>query len=225
MKINERAGFTVVEGLLLVVIVGILGFTGWFVLQSKKNVDKTNAQAAANSQSSSQSSVQVYKKTTTVPANWKTYSDSTYKFSFSYPSAWFFSKVSGGSMTGGKDPLAEFDVKSLGGKALGADGISIVVFKQSLMKTLENERISDKNANSQTANSGKEMKYTTTALTIDGNNAIKYDFPSPHAALKTVYLIYHNGYTYDVYLFSPNGDNTNPLSKNTLTSFESLKFN
>lgn len=51
MKINNQSGFTVVEGLLILVIVGVLGFTGWYVMNSKKNVDKTNQQTVAASQS------------------------------------------------------------------------------------------------------------------------------------------------------------------------------
>lgn len=42
---RKSFGFTAVEGLLILVIVGILGFTGWYVWNSKQNTDKTNTAA------------------------------------------------------------------------------------------------------------------------------------------------------------------------------------
>src|SRR5665213_1817337 len=40
-KGKNDSGFGIVEGLLVLVVVGILGFTGWFVWHSKQAVDKT----------------------------------------------------------------------------------------------------------------------------------------------------------------------------------------
>lgn len=48
MKINAK-GFSAVEGLLLLVVAAILGFTGWFVWHSVKNADKLNSQSVADS--------------------------------------------------------------------------------------------------------------------------------------------------------------------------------
>lgn len=49
---NTR-GFTLIEGLLILVIVGLLGGTGWYVWHSKNNVDKSLT--AVNTSSSTQS--------------------------------------------------------------------------------------------------------------------------------------------------------------------------
>jgi Tfp pilus assembly protein PilV len=44
MRRNQQ-GFSVVEGLLILVIVGILGFTGWFVWHARQTADKTLSSA------------------------------------------------------------------------------------------------------------------------------------------------------------------------------------
>lgn len=38
---NNQSGFSVIEGLLIFVIIGIVGFTGWFIWHSKQSTDKT----------------------------------------------------------------------------------------------------------------------------------------------------------------------------------------
>ena len=38
---KNQKGFSVVEGLLILVIVGLIGFVGWYVWQSKNKTDKT----------------------------------------------------------------------------------------------------------------------------------------------------------------------------------------
>src|SRR5579871_5801589 len=51
MKILKQNGFSAIEGLLILVIVGLIGFTGWYVWHSKNNSDKalSEAQAVSNS--------------------------------------------------------------------------------------------------------------------------------------------------------------------------------
>lgn len=45
MNKNQK-GFSAVEGLLILIIVGLIGFTGWYVWQAKQNADKTLNAAA-----------------------------------------------------------------------------------------------------------------------------------------------------------------------------------
>ncbi len=59
---NQR-GFSAVEGLLILVIVGLIGFTGWYVWQAKSNTEKTLNQASSTSSSSVTKTVKV-KQTT-----------------------------------------------------------------------------------------------------------------------------------------------------------------
>ncbi len=51
-RLKNSLGFSVVEALLLLIVVGILGFTGWFVYHAKQSSDKNYA-TSANSDSSS----------------------------------------------------------------------------------------------------------------------------------------------------------------------------
>lgn len=40
---NNQKGFAVLEAIVIVVIIGVVGFTGWFVLNAKKSTDKSLA--------------------------------------------------------------------------------------------------------------------------------------------------------------------------------------
>jgi hypothetical protein len=77
---KNETGFTAVEAVLVVVIVVLIGASGWFVY---KNHQKAAQQPAKVTASANQEPV--YKRTTTVPASWKTYANKQYSFSFSYP--------------------------------------------------------------------------------------------------------------------------------------------
>lgn len=76
-------GFTAVEGLLILVIVGILGFTGWYVWSSKTDADKTAADAAKASSSSVSSS-----KATDPTADWVAFSSKEGVYSGKHPKTW-----------------------------------------------------------------------------------------------------------------------------------------
>ncbi|HSX30505.1 MAG TPA: hypothetical protein VLE99_01165 [Candidatus Saccharimonadales bacterium] len=52
MKNTDQTGFSIVEALLILVVVGILGFTGWYVYHAKQASDKTYS-ATSNSETSS----------------------------------------------------------------------------------------------------------------------------------------------------------------------------
>lgn len=79
-----------IEGILILVIVGLLGGTGWYVWHSKNNADKSAKNAeAANSSTSTSSKKQTSTTTTADPyAGWKTYTSSMEGFTFKYPNTW-----------------------------------------------------------------------------------------------------------------------------------------
>lgn len=73
---RNNKGFSVVEGLLILIIVGILGFTGWYVYDARnKTTDSLVNADAANSSVRPQESTfkaKAPKYTFTAPSGWKT---------------------------------------------------------------------------------------------------------------------------------------------------------
>jgi hypothetical protein len=55
-KYSNQSGFAVLEIILIFVILGIVGFTGWYVWNSKKNTNKTYDSSSAASQAKAASS-------------------------------------------------------------------------------------------------------------------------------------------------------------------------
>jgi type II secretory pathway pseudopilin PulG len=80
-------GFTAVEGLLILVIVGIMAGAGWYVWQSNQNAN----QSLDNANSSNSYIFKAKNKTATqseATANWKAYSSKEGQFSLKYPPSW-----------------------------------------------------------------------------------------------------------------------------------------
>lgn len=89
MRKNQK-GFSLIEALLILVIVGILGGTGWYVWHAKQDTDETLS--AVNIPSAATES----RKSISKPyANWKTATSPRGKFSFKYPSSWKYSQSIG----------------------------------------------------------------------------------------------------------------------------------
>jgi Tfp pilus assembly protein PilV len=100
MTKTNQSGFSIVEALLILVVVGILGFTGWYVYHTKQTSDKDY--------SATNSTVPTYKKTNTSSAanayaGWKTYSSSNgLGLSFKYPATWTVSENNPSQMCAGQ---------------------------------------------------------------------------------------------------------------------------
>jgi len=92
MRKISQSGFAIIEAVLIVVVVGILSFTGWFVWHAKQNTDKS-LDAANNSE---QASVKTTKKTDTKQAslpvdettNWLLYTTPSKEFSMRLADGW-----------------------------------------------------------------------------------------------------------------------------------------
>ncbi|HSX05306.1 MAG TPA: hypothetical protein VLF69_02470 [Candidatus Saccharimonadales bacterium] len=79
MKTMRQQGFATAEGLLVVVVLLILGFTGWFVWHSQKDASKTLN--TTNTQTGAANKTSPY-------AGWKTFTSTAEKFSIRYPANW-----------------------------------------------------------------------------------------------------------------------------------------
>jgi len=97
MKLNSKA-FSTIESLLVVVIIAIVGGTGYYVYNANKTTNATLSSAAKDASSSPKFSskkpaVKSPSKQTDSVAGWKTYSSptATPDYSFKYPSNWTLS--------------------------------------------------------------------------------------------------------------------------------------
>lgn len=87
MKKSQK-GFAVVEGLLILVIVGLIGFVGWYVWHNRAT-KTTNSPATSTSAIVEQKTTPTATKPAVDPyAGWKTYCDSTINGCFRYPADW-----------------------------------------------------------------------------------------------------------------------------------------
>lgn len=90
MKGASQKGFSIVEALLILVVIGILGFTGWYIYHAKQASDKNYAVAA-------NTTIPTYKKKTSTAntaatnnpyAGWNTYTVASTGLTFKYPADW-----------------------------------------------------------------------------------------------------------------------------------------
>ncbi|OGL39984.1 hypothetical protein A3J32_03040 [Candidatus Saccharibacteria bacterium RIFCSPLOWO2_02_FULL_46_7] len=80
MKKNQ-SGFSVVEGLLILVIVALLGGAGWYAYNASNKADESSSTITSPTNTKDAEN----NKTCTPTAEWKEYSNTEYKHSFYYP--------------------------------------------------------------------------------------------------------------------------------------------
>lgn len=112
----ERVGFSRNKALLTLVIVGILGFTGWHVYHARQNTNKEPSVIASSTplvgkrqfdaKAAAKAAAKIY-------AGWHICNDVADGVSFKYPSDW---TVSGGSSS--SDPCSGFTLSTSGQKLL-----------------------------------------------------------------------------------------------------------
>lgn len=107
MKTNQK-GFSVLEILIVVVVVGLLGAVGWLVYdrqKSKTSNQETNTQTSeqkSNTQIGEQKQESAKQETKVVDPyeGWKTYADSKLSYSFKYPDTWSVTPINYGDKLG-----------------------------------------------------------------------------------------------------------------------------
>lgn len=84
MKTTNQDGFSIIEGLLILVIIAIIGGTGWYVMKATSNSDKAFSQTSSTSLRKSESKTAIN--------SLETYTNDEYGFSFKYPKSWKLTK-------------------------------------------------------------------------------------------------------------------------------------
>jgi Tfp pilus assembly protein PilV len=94
---RKQDGFGAVEGLLVLIVVGLVGFVGWYVYHTRSSTDSNYNNVANSSANEALNSVVANKNSGS-----KTYADSKWHFKFTYPDGWSLSTrdfVNGGHNT------------------------------------------------------------------------------------------------------------------------------
>lgn len=226
MKVNQK-GFSVVEVLLALLVVGLIGSAGWYVWHNKSNTRKQTATTANGTQSSQ---LEAYKRTTTIPKDWIVYSNDKYKFDISYPSNWRIDANDGNTLaesTKAKDK----SFFSLGFRPYSAGSMEIQYVLDVSHETLEQAVNWRENIvrDGQAEGGGTGVKFTITNkkyFTYDGHQAVRIDQTSddgtpPNSYSSEIYISANEL----LYKFDTSFHDKNALEdKDILTVFESLKI-
>lgn len=91
-RLNKNEyGFTVVEGLLILAIIAVIGFAGWWVYKTRNDTNKTltnTAQGAGEAQKTQAKTTPTTPKKVDPTADWITYSSAEGRYSLKYPKNW-----------------------------------------------------------------------------------------------------------------------------------------
>jgi|GEM_PF-1140268 len=90
---SKQKGFSIVEGLLLLIVTAIIGFVGWYVWHSRST--KSEAPTPVPTSKASNSETETDTKTTDPYSGWKSATSSRAKFSIKYPSNWVYTETVG----------------------------------------------------------------------------------------------------------------------------------
>jgi len=95
MKVRRNfSGFSVVEALVVLGVVSILGFCGWYVWQSRLAKGGDSATTAPTSTTDTPTSASDESAAVPIPEGYTEYSDDLYGFAFAYPKDWGSASVS-----------------------------------------------------------------------------------------------------------------------------------
>jgi hypothetical protein len=231
-KLNKsELGFGAIEALLILVIIVAIAGVGWYVYNAKKNTTSTYSSAVNTSVTTKQantttntiaksssnkltSSCSSLTDISNIPAGWKTYSNSTYLYSISYPSTWTVT-TSGGSI----DNLPILDQLLFTPPGNQGPQYSITVTKQSLVSAIANwqKDIDTRNYNGGLSGGPKFSILKNISCNYENNPATeivsKQDEGSQGVNYDVEIYVSSTGYIYD---FSTNfGYATNSLTNST----------
>lgn len=135
-KLNNK-GFSGIEALLIVVILGMIAGVGWYVYsqnQQTKQTDSTNESSKA-SQITEKPADFVYKEAIEDPVNWKTFENNELGFGFRYPEEY---KIKEGTFKDGEsaDKASYYASASM---PVGQGGYEVRILETSLEEAVKND--------------------------------------------------------------------------------------
>lgn len=194
---KTQKGFALIEGLLIILILAIIGFGGYYVWHSQKQTDNSLTQANQVSQSKTSSNAYV---------SWQTYADPAKIYSVKYPGDWE-------TYNNGEHPTVATDVIAVGPKD---NNTIITISSYASAKTPKNFLTADSLAS----------PLNSQDLTINGNGAY-YQETGDNTYTSLAYAVGHNSTIVTVSmtekLNNPPTDNTQYVSQFHLIA-KSLKF-
>ncbi len=126
---NRQAGFSI-EWILLLIIAGLIGYTGWSVFNSNHKA----AQSLGNAESSSAANAKHSVNNTDPAAGWKSYTSSSGHYTFKYPPTW---------VRGARQEICGSDTILLGPTVQAAGQCSINNTSQVMIKSVAGDKRSD----------------------------------------------------------------------------------
>ncbi|PJE65369.1 hypothetical protein COU91_02015 [Candidatus Saccharibacteria bacterium CG10_big_fil_rev_8_21_14_0_10_47_8] len=219
-KPKKQQGFTLVEGLLILVIVGVLGFVGWYVWHAKNNTEKT-LQDTVQSQGTVSKIAKKPSSTlqkTDPTADWTAYSDKAGNFSLKYPKSW---------VTATNPELCSEGILLLGANTASVGKCASEGFGQIAVTSNEGDYSSDSNFSS------GYVQVTKSSVTVDSVAGVKESgiasgqeagLGSLDDGVKVVeYTFYTNGKTYKA-TYTQEPSYPDALSDFNLMVTQTLKF-
>lgn len=214
MEMKKQQGFSAVEALLFIIAVGLITGVGWYIWQQRPE----NSQMLTDTQQKTEKpEPKSYERSTTVPEDWKLYSNKDYGFSISYPDAWEIKEVD-------IDDSFALDFWPAGSQApqyrlqTSQEGIENKVAAQKKIYT--DSQSSDDYDGDIIFNITNEERFT-----YDSNPAMRIDVTGDDGTQPdsyfTTFYVQANDY---LYIFDT-GTQDKKLTNELLTVFESLKFN
>jgi len=164
-KLQNAQGFSVVEALLVLVILGLIGFSGWFVWQSKAKTEKS-LDAAKQSSALAAPTPEKPKK-----QNNPIYTSTDHGYSFEYPLSWeAANEVDGFGNNVGRSPIIKSPDLATSDEGIGfhlTAGAMMYVSTSSTTAATASQYFQENNFLVQVARN-KE------AVTVSGEDAIRY---------------------------------------------------
>lgn len=182
-------------------VIALIGGVAWYVVKQNKNINESSNTIGASGQS-----VEKYMPSTTVPKDWKAYSNEPYKISFAYPNEWGVRIDT--IKKNNPDDQNVYSNNALGVTVFGIHSpqaiqysdVLIEAFKQPAEQSVEQMKAYYDKFNKDLSDGQKPTVFSSTAVTFQGKKGykttIKQTLDSGDVVTTVKYFVEANGYTF-----------------------------